>query len=176
MLLHVARVWPGNFAVLVFLYSSTEFGRGVCSQAVAPGPRHHKTSARPWTRPSLQIMMKVASQRFSTRAGFRSILSKWFPDMKRALWVDSYRQFVRHFRQDSSCATVCCYLLGYLFDCSFQCKILSSWPCFCFQSQPWARVFIRSGRMIRFSSLAERAILLTVSVNIVMVVTTNERL
>jgi len=32
-------------------------------------------------------MMKVASQRFSTRAGFRPIspiLSKWFPDIKRA--------------------------------------------------------------------------------------------
>jgi len=32
-------------------------------------------------------MIKVASQRFSTRAGFRSIshiLSQWFPDLKRA--------------------------------------------------------------------------------------------
>jgi len=87
MLLHVARVGAGSFTVLVFLHSSIlVFGRGIQSSS-SPGARHHKTSARPWTRPSLQIMMKVASQHFSTRAGFRPIspiLSKWFPDIKRA--------------------------------------------------------------------------------------------
>jgi len=89
MLLHVARVWTGSFAVLVFLHSSIlAFSGGAYHQAAALGPGNHKTSARPWTRPGLQIMMKVASQRFSTRAGFRPIspvLSKWFPDLKSAL-------------------------------------------------------------------------------------------
>jgi len=88
MLLHVARVWAGSFFVLIFLHSSIlEFGWGGYNQAVAPGPGHHKTYARPLTRPSLQIMMKVANQRFSTRLGFApisTVLSKWFPDLKRA--------------------------------------------------------------------------------------------
>jgi len=47
MLLHVARVWAGSLAVLVFLHPSIlEVVRGAYNQAVAPGPGHHKTSAR----------------------------------------------------------------------------------------------------------------------------------
>ena len=86
MLLHVARVGAGSFAVLVFLHSSLlAFGRGHTIKQLPRGTGITRTQyARLWTRPSLQIMMKVASQRFSTRAGFRLILSKWFPDLTSA--------------------------------------------------------------------------------------------
>jgi len=48
MLLYVARAWAASFAVIAFLHSSRlEFGKGAYNQAVAPGPGHHKTSARP---------------------------------------------------------------------------------------------------------------------------------
>jgi len=48
MLLHVARVRASIFAVLVFLHSSIlEFGKEAYNKAVAPGPGHHKNSARP---------------------------------------------------------------------------------------------------------------------------------
>jgi len=86
MLLHVARVGAGSFAVLVFLHSSiSAFGRGHTIKQLPRGPGITRPLHAPVTIPSLQITMKVTSQHFSTRAGFRPIshiLSKWFPDIR----------------------------------------------------------------------------------------------
>jgi len=67
MLLHVARVWAGSFAALVFLHSSIlAFRRGIQSSS-CPGARASQDLCTPLNYTNLQVMMKVASQRFSTQ-------------------------------------------------------------------------------------------------------------
>ena len=83
-------MWQGFGQVVLlclYFYIAQHFNLvGGIQSGSYPGARASQDLCTPMrTRPSLQIMMKVASQRLSTRAGFRPvspILCKWFPDPK----------------------------------------------------------------------------------------------
>ena len=88
ILLHVPRVGAGSFAVLVFLhFSILAFRRGIQS-SIWPEARASQDLCTPLNLTKFTDHDESCKPALlNTRAGFRPItpiLSKWFPDIKRA--------------------------------------------------------------------------------------------